>query len=83
MSVKGLGKVFIAGILAEIADIRRFPNHNAVARYAGLAWSRHQSGTFESQNTHLLHTGNRYLRYYLVEAANCLAVHDASLSAAG
>ncbi len=76
-SVKGLGKVYIAGILAEIADIRRFPNHHALAKFAGLAWSRHQSGSFESQNTRLLRTGNRYLRYYLVEAANSLVVHDA------
>ena len=76
-SVKGIGRVFAAGILAEIGDIRRFPDHHAVAKYAGLAWSRHQSGKFESENTHLLHTGNRYLRYYLVEAACSLAVHDA------
>ncbi len=76
-TVKGIGRVFAAGILAEIADIRRFPDHHAVAKYAGLAWSRHQSGKFESENTHLLHTGNRYLRYYLVEAACSLAVHDA------
>lgn len=76
-SVKGLGPVFAAGIVAEIADIWRFPNHHAVAKYAGLAWSRHQSGKFESEDTHLIRTGNRYLRYYLVEAACSLAVHDA------
>ncbi|MCL5676728.1 MAG: transposase, partial [Firmicutes bacterium] len=33
--------------------------------------------SFESQNTRLLRSGNRYLRYYLVEAANSLVVHDA------
>lgn len=76
-SVKGIGPVYAAGILAEIGDIRRFPNHHALAKYAGLAWSRHQSGKFESEDTHLIRTGNRYLRYYLVEAACSLAVHDA------
>jgi transposase len=76
-SVKGLGPVYVAGIVAEIADIWRFRNHNAVAKYAGLAWSRHQSGKFESEETRLIRTGNRYLRYYLIEAACSLAVHDA------
>jgi transposase len=76
-SVKGLGPVFAAGILAEIGDIHRFPDHNAVAKYAGLAWSRRQSGQYESEDRHLIRTGNRYLRYYMVEAASSLAVHDA------
>lgn len=76
-SVKGIGSVFAAGILAEIGDIHRFPNHHTVAKYAGLVWSRHQSGQFDSEDTRLIHTGNRYLRYYLVEAASSVAVHDA------
>jgi len=76
-SVKGLGPVYVAGILAEIGDIWRFPNHDAVAKYAGLAWSRHQSGKFEAEDTRLIRTGNRYLRYYLIEAACSLTVHDA------
>lgn len=76
-SVKGIGAVYGAGILAEIGDIWRFPNHHAVAKYAGLAWSRYQSGKFESEDTRLIRSGNRYLRYYLVEAACSLAVHDA------
>ncbi|WP_155728997.1 transposase, partial [Ligilactobacillus aviarius] len=33
-------------------------------------WKRKQSGNFESENTKLSQTGNRYFRYYLVEAAN-------------
>jgi len=76
-SVKGIGPVFAAGILAEIGDIHRFPDHNAVAKYAGLAWSRHQSGQYESEDKRLIRTGNRYLRYYLVEAAYSVTMHDA------
>ncbi|MGE5590188.1 MAG: transposase, partial [Bacillota bacterium] len=49
--VKGLGKVYIAGILAEIADIRRFPNHHAVAKFGGLAWSRHQCRLWAQQES--------------------------------
>ena len=29
-----------------------------------------QSGDFEAEHTHLIKSGNRYLRYYLLEAAN-------------
>lgn len=76
-SVKGLGPVLIAGLIAEIGDIHRFPGHPALAKHAGLAWSKHQSGQFTAQDTHLIHSGNRYLRYYLIEAACRLAVHDA------
>lgn len=68
-SIKGIGPVFSAGIIAEIGDINRFPDHAALAKYAGLVWSQHQSGTFEAQNTRLIKSGNRYLKYYLFEAA--------------
>lgn len=69
-SVPGIGKVYSAGIIAEIGDIHRFDSHAAVAKYAGLVWSQHQSGSFESENSRLIKSGNRYLRYYLLEAAN-------------
>lgn len=69
ISIPGIGKVYSAGILAEIGDINRFPDHPALAKYAGLAWSQHQSGQFEAQNTRLIKSGNRFLKYYLCEAA--------------
>ena len=40
-----------------------------MAKYAGLVWSQHKSGDFEAQNTRLIHSGSRYLKYYLWEAA--------------
>ena len=69
VSIPGIGKVYSAGILAEIGDINRFSDHPALAKYAGLAWSQHQSGQFEAQNTRLIKSGNRFLKYYLCEAA--------------
>ena len=69
-SIPGIGSVFSAGIIAEIGDIRRFESQASVAKYAGLVWTQHQSGDFEAQNTRLIKSGNRYLRYYLLEAAN-------------
>ena len=79
-SVKGIGPVYSAGIIAEIGDINRFPNQAKLAKYAGLAWQQHQSGVFEAQNTRLIRTGNRFLKYYLSEAAMSLVRCDAEYS---
>ncbi len=70
ISVPGIGKVYSAGIIAEIGDIHRFDSQASIAKYAGLVWTQHQSGDFEAKRTHLIKSGNRYLRYYLLEAAN-------------
>lgn len=70
MSIPGIGKVYCAGILAEIGQIERFEDQAKLAKYAGLYWKRKQSGSYESERTPLTRTGNHYLRYYLVEAAN-------------
>ena len=69
-SIPGIGKVYSAGIIAEIGNVNRFQSQASVAKYAGLVWTQHQSGNFEAQHTRLIKSGNRYLRYYLLEAAN-------------
>ena len=69
-SIPGIGPVYSAGIIAEIGDIHRFESQASVAKYAGLVWSQHQSGDFEAERTHMIKSGNRFLRYYLLEAAN-------------
>ena len=69
-SIPGIGKVYSAGIIAEIGDVNRFPSQASIAKYAGLVWTQHQPGNFEAQHTRLIKSGNRYLRYYLLEAAN-------------
>jgi transposase len=76
LSVKGFGLVYSAGIIAEIGDINRFPNHAALAKYAGLAWKEHKSGNSAGEITNLVKSGNRYLRYYLLEAADSLRKCD-------
>ncbi|ARF67755.1 IS110 family transposase [Paenibacillus larvae subsp. pulvifaciens] len=80
-SVKGIGPVFAAGIIAEIGDIQRFPNHSALSKYAGLVWNQHQSGEFTAEDTKRLCTGNKYLRYYLVQAADAVRKHDTQYKA--
>lgn len=75
-SIKGIGPVYAAGIISEIGDVTRFKDQAALANFAGLSWTRHQSGKFEAENTHMINSGNRYLRYYLIEATNKVRQHD-------
>ena len=74
-SVPGLGPVWTAGLLAEIGDIFRFANEAAVAKFAGLVWKPRESGDFQGEDTTLAKTGNPFLRYYLIEAANSVRQH--------
>ena len=76
-SIPGIGPVYSAGIIAEIGDINRFEGQASLVKYAGLVWSQHQSGTFEARHTRLIKSGNRFLKYYLCEAAWSLARCDA------
>ena len=69
-SIPGIGKVYSAGIIAELGDIRRFKSQASVAKFAGLVWHKDQSGEFEAEHSRMIKSGNRYLRYYLLEAAN-------------
>ena len=80
ISIPGIGPVFSAGIMAEIGGIHRFGNHAQLAKYAGLAWKQHQSGGFEAQTTKLINSGNRFLKYYLCEAAFSLVRCDKEYS---
>jgi len=80
-SVKGIGPVFAAGILAEVGGIDRFANHADLAKYTGLVWNQNQSGEFEAEETSRMRTGNKYLRYYLVQAADSVRKHDAEYGA--
>ena len=74
-SVPGIGPVYAAGLIAEIGQIERFENQVKLAKYAGLHWKKSESGNNKSENTPLTKRGNRYLRYYLIEAANSVRRH--------
>jgi len=75
-TIPGIGPVYCAGILAEIGQIDRFDDQAALAKYAGLTWSKHQSGKFQAEETKMIRSGNRYLRFYLVEAANSVQRYE-------
>ena len=43
---------------------------DAVAKLAGLWWPRNDSGDFSAEDRRMAKSGNRYLRYYIIQAAN-------------
>ena len=80
-SIRGIGLVYAAGIIAEIGDIHFFKNHSKLAAYAGLRWKRNDSGAKVSDHTKQTRSGNSYLRYYLVEAAGSIIRYSDEYSA--
>ena len=70
LSIRGIGKVYAAGIMAEIGNIERFQHNSKLAKYSGLYWKRNQSGEYDSEDKKSSKKSNKYLRYYLIEATN-------------
>ena len=75
MSIPGIGPVFASGILAEIGNIHAFHSADALAKYAGIYWNRNQSGDFDAEDRSMSKAGNKYLRYYLIEATDSIRKH--------
>jgi len=81
-TIPGIGPVFSGGIISEIGRLQRFDFDQAkVANFAGLKWRKTQSADFQAEETRMTHKGNRYLRYYLCEAANSVRRRDAEYGA--
>ena len=74
-SIPGIGPTYAAGILAEIGTIKAFPNNDALAKYCGIIWKENQSGNFRAEDTKMSKAGNRYLRYYIIEATGSVINH--------
>lgn len=74
-SIPGIGKVYSAAILAEIGSIKCFRDNDALAKYCGIVWKENQSGNFRAEHTPMSKAGNRYLRYYIIEATNSVIRH--------
>ena len=74
-SIKGIGPVIAAGIIAEISNISRFDSESALAKYSGIYWNKYQSGSYEAEDSSVQRTGNSYLRYYFVQAAEQMRRH--------
>lgn len=69
-SVKGIGDVIAAGLIAEIGGISRFESEESLAKFSGIYWNTHQSADFIADESSLRRRGNKYLRYYFALAAD-------------
>lgn len=67
-SMPGVGPFTALLILAEIGDVRRFPDAHRLASYAGLVPSVHSSGG-RTRYGSLTRQGSPWLRWALVQAA--------------
>ena len=74
-SIPGIGKVFSAGILAEIGTVKAFKSSDALAKYCGIVWKENDSGDFTAEDRSMSKAGNRYLRYFVIEATNSVINH--------
>ncbi len=71
---------FLAGTKWDKAHKRFRPKNlrdaeDAIAKIAGLWWPRADSGDFEAEDRRMAKSGNRYLRYYLIQAADKMRVY--------
>lgn len=66
-TIPGVGRILSLTILAEIADINRFPSAKQLASYSGLVPSTSQSGN-TVRHGRITRQGSRWLRWALIEA---------------
>jgi transposase len=78
MSIPGISHYSALLIMAEIADIRRFPTAKHLCSYAGLIPSVHQSGDMR-RTGHLTNQGSKWLRWILIQCANVAIKRDNAL----
>ena len=73
MSINGICFTTAAGVLAEIGNITVFPKPKSLVSWSGLAPAVNESAG-KSSNSHITKRGNKYLRTFLVLAANSIAI---------
>jgi len=67
LTIPGIGRTIALLMVSEIDDIKRFRSDKKLHAYAGLIPSTHSSGgrTFQGR---LIKTGNKYIRWAMIEA---------------
>lgn len=75
LSIKGIGYISCAGIISEFGDFSRFKSADACVAFAGIEPSISQSGT-ESHTGHMVKHGSGHLRYFLMNAADFVFLHE-------
>jgi transposase len=75
MSMPGIDYLTALTIMAEIADISRFPTPWKLVSYAGMS-PTHRDSSGKIRRGRITKQGSRWLRYAIVEAANIAKMHD-------
>lgn len=75
LSINGIGIISCAGIISEFGDLSRFKSADACVAFAGIEPSISQSGT-ESHTGHMVKHGSGHLRYFLMNAADYVFMHE-------
>lgn len=78
-TIPGIGLTTSAALLAEIGDIRRFPEPEKLVAFAGIDARVYQTGEFTADHAHMSKRGSPYLRHALWQAATMAMVHDPEL----
>lgn len=65
---RGVGTLIALNLVAEIGDVRRFPNKSAVASFFGLIPGEHSSGN-KVKRGRITRTGSKHVRRLLVQSA--------------
>lgn len=68
----GIGKTLAVRLIAEIGDVRRFRNANALIAYAGLDSPPYQSGAYSASKRHISKRGSPSLRKTGYEIINSI-----------
>ena len=68
----GIGKALAVRLIAEIGDVRRFRNANALIAYAGLDSPPYQSGAYSASKRHISKRGSPSLRKTGYEIINSI-----------
>ena len=75
LSIRGIGIISCAGIISEFGDITRFKSADACVAFAGIEPSISQSGN-ESHTGHMVKHGSGQPRYFLMNAADYVFMHE-------
>ena len=75
LSIKGIGTISCAGIISEFGDLSRFKSADACVAFAGNEPNISQSGT-ESYTGRMVKHGSGHLRYFLMNAADYVFMHE-------
>ncbi len=79
MTIPGINYYSAMLILAEIGDVKRFPDSHKLCAYAGLVPSTYQSGN-KTYHGHITKQGNKWLRWILIQCVHIHIKYDTHLT---